>query len=110
VFEVLSESTLNDDLVLKNAEYRATPSIQRDGILPAWPGPARRPHLRQGHDAHHARNRHRYPLAEIYGGIDLVDPPPPSNQKVGSGGSSPQRVQGRALASLTTQNNIDTHQ
>jgi Uma2 family endonuclease len=33
VFEVLSESTANDDLVVKNAEYRATPSIQRYVIL-----------------------------------------------------------------------------
>jgi len=33
VFEVLSDGTANDDLVLKNAEYRATPSIQRYVIL-----------------------------------------------------------------------------
>lgn len=29
VFEVLSDGSANDDLVIKNAEYRATPSIQR---------------------------------------------------------------------------------
>jgi Uma2 family endonuclease len=29
VFEVLSESTASEDLVVKNAAYRATPSIQR---------------------------------------------------------------------------------
>lgn len=29
VFEVLSDGTANTDLVEKNAEYRATPSIQR---------------------------------------------------------------------------------
>ena len=33
VFEVLSNSTANEDLVVKNAEYRATPSIQRYVIL-----------------------------------------------------------------------------
>ena len=33
VFEVLSDGTAHDDLVLKNAEYRATPSIRRYVIL-----------------------------------------------------------------------------
>jgi len=33
VFEILSESTAHVDLVEKNAEYRATPSIQRYVIL-----------------------------------------------------------------------------
>jgi Uma2 family endonuclease len=33
VFEILSESTANTDLVLKNEEYRDTPSIQRYVIL-----------------------------------------------------------------------------
>lgn len=33
VFEVLSDGTANDDLVVKNAEYRATPSIQRYVVL-----------------------------------------------------------------------------
>ena len=33
VFEVLSDSTASDDLVTRNAEYRATPSIQRHVIL-----------------------------------------------------------------------------
>ena len=33
VFEILSDSSANDDLVLKNAEYRATPSIQRYVVL-----------------------------------------------------------------------------
>ena len=33
VFEVLSDGTANDDLMVKNAEYRATPSIQRYVIL-----------------------------------------------------------------------------
>jgi Uma2 family endonuclease len=33
MFEVLSDSTANTDLVEKNAEYRATPSIQRYVIL-----------------------------------------------------------------------------
>ena len=32
-FEVLSESTANTDIIEKNAEYRATPSIQRYVIL-----------------------------------------------------------------------------
>lgn len=33
VFEVLSDSSVNEDLIVKNAEYRATPSIQRYIIL-----------------------------------------------------------------------------
>ncbi len=33
VFEVISDGTAGDDLVLKNAEYRATPCIQRYVIL-----------------------------------------------------------------------------
>ena len=33
IFEVLSEGTAHDDLVVKNAEYRATPSVQRYVIL-----------------------------------------------------------------------------
>ena len=33
VFEVLNPSTTNDGLLVKNAEYRATPSIQRYVIL-----------------------------------------------------------------------------
>ena len=33
VFEVLSNSSVNEDLVVKNAEYRATSSIQRYVIL-----------------------------------------------------------------------------
>jgi len=33
VFEILSPSTTNEDLVVKNAEYRATPSVQRYIIL-----------------------------------------------------------------------------
>jgi Uma2 family endonuclease len=33
VFEILGESTSHNDLVVKNAEYRATPSIQRYVVL-----------------------------------------------------------------------------
>ena len=33
VFEVLSDGSANNDLVIKNAEYRATPSIKRYVIL-----------------------------------------------------------------------------
>ncbi len=33
VFEILNEGSVNEDLVVKNAEYRATPSIQRYIIL-----------------------------------------------------------------------------
>ena len=33
VFEVLSDSTASNDLVVKNAEYRATPSVQRYVVL-----------------------------------------------------------------------------
>ena len=33
IFEILSESTASNDLVVKNAEYRATPSVQRYVVL-----------------------------------------------------------------------------
>lgn len=33
IFEILSPSTMNEDLVVKNAEYRATPSVQRYVVL-----------------------------------------------------------------------------
>ncbi len=33
IFEVLSESSVDTDLVIKNAEYRATPSVQRYVVL-----------------------------------------------------------------------------
>ena len=33
IFEVLSEGTAHDDIVVKNAEYRSTPSVQRYVIL-----------------------------------------------------------------------------
>jgi len=33
VFEVLSESTAANDMVVKNAEYRATPSVRRYAVL-----------------------------------------------------------------------------
>lgn len=33
IFEVLSDGTAHDDLVVKNAEYRATPSVQRYVVL-----------------------------------------------------------------------------
>jgi Uma2 family endonuclease len=33
IFEALSDSSENDDLVVKNAEYRATPSVKRYVIL-----------------------------------------------------------------------------
>jgi Uma2 family endonuclease len=34
VFEILSPSTAHEDLFVKNAEYRATPSIERYVVLP----------------------------------------------------------------------------
>ncbi len=33
IFEILSASTANEDLVVKNAEYRATPSVQRYVVI-----------------------------------------------------------------------------
>jgi Uma2 family endonuclease len=33
VFEVLSDSTASEDMVVKNAEYRATPSVRRYAVL-----------------------------------------------------------------------------
>ena len=33
IFEILSDSTADNDIFLENAEYRATPSVQRYVIL-----------------------------------------------------------------------------
>lgn len=85
VFEVLSASTTETDLVTKNAEYRATPSIQRYVILSQTEAAAmifvRRGEewmsevvMEGGHlplpeiDAD-------IPLAELYADIDLSAPP-----------------------------------
>lgn len=83
VFEVLSESTANDDLVVKNAEYRATSSIQRYVILQQTDIGAL-VFLRKGEDwvaetlskgdavLHMPEIGIDIPLAEFYLGIDLA--------------------------------------
>jgi len=83
IFEVLSESTARIDHVDKNAEYRATPSVQRYVML------------EQDSQAVFARESDRWvgslltadvvlampeigievPLAELYEGLDLSQPP-----------------------------------
>ena len=83
VFEVLSESTANEDLVVKNAEYRATPSIQRYVILQQTHAGATM-FARKGEDwvaemvsGTDAALRSPeigtgFPMAEIYADIDLA--------------------------------------
>jgi len=83
VFEVISDSSVNDDLVVKNAEYRATPSVQRYIILQQTDAGAivftRKgddwiSELISGADAvvHMPEIGISVPLAELYVGIDLT--------------------------------------
>jgi Uma2 family endonuclease len=85
VFEVLSASTTETDLVAKNAEYRATPSIQRYVILSQTEAAAmifvRRGEewmsevvMEGGHLALPEIDTD-IPLAELYADIDLSAPP-----------------------------------
>lgn len=82
VFEVLSHSTTHEDLVVKNAEYRATPSIQRYVILQQTHAGAVM-FIRQGVDwvseivgdqgtLNLPEIGIEIPLAEIYADIELV--------------------------------------
>ena len=87
VFEVLSESTANEDLVVKNAEYRATPSIRRYVILQQTHAGATM-FARKGEDwiaemvsgidatLHLPEIGIDIPMAEIYADIELVKPTP----------------------------------
>ena len=82
VFEVLSEGTANTDLIEKNREYRATPSIQRYVIVQQTHAAAI-VFVRQGDAwaseivAGDAAHLHLpdigidVPLAELYAGIEL---------------------------------------
>ena len=83
VFEVISDSSVNDDLVVKNAEYRATPSVQRYIILQQTDAGAivftRKgddwiSELISGADAvvHMPEIGISVPLVELYIGIDLT--------------------------------------
>jgi len=85
VFEVLSDGTANDDLVLKNAEYRATPSIQRYVILQQTHAGAI-VFARKGEDwiteivndkgvLHMPEIGIEIPMTEIYADIDLTAEP-----------------------------------
>ncbi len=82
VFEVLSDGTAHDDLVLKNAEYRATPSIRRYVILQQTHAGAI-VFTRKGKDwvteivddqgvLHMPEIGIEIPMAEIYADIDLT--------------------------------------
>ncbi len=86
VFEVLSDSSVNEDLIVKNAEYRATPSIQRYIILQqthagavvfARKGDDWISELVSGADAvvRLPEIGIEVPLAEFYIGIDLTSGP-----------------------------------
>jgi Uma2 family endonuclease len=84
VFEVLSESTAREDIFAKNAEYRATPSIQRYIILEQTQAAAV-VFARKGEDwvsevvtdegiLHMPEIGIEVPLAEFYADIDLTAP------------------------------------
>lgn len=83
VFEILSGSTANRDLVIKNAEYRATPSIQRYVILEqtdagammfARKGEDWIAEVASGDDAilHMPEIGIEIPLAELYADVELT--------------------------------------
>jgi Uma2 family endonuclease len=83
VFEVLSESTAREDMFAKNAEYRATPSIQRYIILEQTQAAAV-VFSRKGEDwvsevvtdegvLSMPEIGITVPLAELYAGIDLSE-------------------------------------
>ena len=83
VFEILSDSTINTDLIEKNAEYRATPSIRRYVILEQThvaalvfvrQGEDWVSHVLAGADASLALPEigMELPLGEIYAGLDLA--------------------------------------
>jgi Uma2 family endonuclease len=94
VFEVLSEGTANTDLVEKNAEYRATASIQRYVILEQTHAAAI-VFARKGEDwiseifiGVQAMLRlpeidSEIPLAEIYADVELTGTPPEETAEAG---------------------------
>ena len=82
VFEVLSDGSTHDDLVVKNAEYRATPSIKRYVVLQQTHAGAT-VFTRKGADwvteivgqagtLRMAEIDIEIPLADIYAGIELT--------------------------------------
>jgi Uma2 family endonuclease len=85
VFEILSDSTAREDLFAKNAEYRATPSILRYVVLEQTKAAAVA-FSRKGEDwvseivtddgvLRMPEIGIELPLAELYLGIDLTEPP-----------------------------------
>ncbi|MBV8523829.1 MAG: Uma2 family endonuclease [Acetobacteraceae bacterium] len=85
VFEILSESTSNTDLVVKNQEYRATPSIERYVILEQTDaaaiafvrkGESWVSEILAGNDAvlRMPEISVEIPLAELYEGVELSKP------------------------------------
>jgi Uma2 family endonuclease len=83
VFEILSESSMDEDYVVKNAEYEATPSIQRYVILEQTKMSATE-FVRQGDDWAPKKISAEewlrmpeigveFPLSELYQDIDLAD-------------------------------------
>jgi len=86
VFEILSPSTVNTDLVVKNAEYRDTPSVRRYVVLQQTHAAAIM-FVRKGEDwvAEPVAGIESVlampeigldlPLAEIYADLDLTAPP-----------------------------------
>jgi Uma2 family endonuclease len=84
IFEILSESTASNDLVVKNAEYRATPSVRRYAVLQQDAAAAIvfahragewATELVAGDDAvlHLPEIGIEIPLAEIYAGVAFPD-------------------------------------
>ena len=82
VFEVLSDGSTHDDLVIKNAEYRATPSIRRYVVLQQTHAGAT-VFSRKGDDwvteivghagtLHMAEIETEIPLSDIYADIELA--------------------------------------
>ncbi len=80
VFEILSDGSANDDLVVKNAEYRDTPSVQRYVVLQQTHAGAMVftrngenwvTELVSGDEAVLRMPEIDIPLAELYGDVDL---------------------------------------
>ncbi len=107
VFEVLSDGTANTDLVEKNAEYRATPSIQRYVILEqthaaaivfARKGEDWISDIVAGDDAvlRLPEIGIAVPLAEIYADVELTGTPSEDDVTADSSSHDPSRGSPRA--------------
>jgi Uma2 family endonuclease len=107
VFEVLSDGTATTDLVEKNAEYRATPSIQRfvileqthaAGIVFARKGEDWISEIVAGDDAVLPLPEIgvEFPLAEIYADVELTGTPPEFDDTAEPSGDDPASNSPRA--------------